>query len=293
MEQLSLFVQYIITGLSTGSIYALIAIGFVTIYNITGIVNFAQGEFSMLGALICITFYNAGLPIWASAIISILLTALIGLVIQRVTISPVKNASFLILIIITIGVSILFRGLGLVIWGTFPLSLPAFSSSQPIQLLGAVIIPQNIWIISVLLIMLVLLYIFFEKTFIGHVVKACVNNAKTAQLMGINPKAMAGLAFALSASIGAIAGILIAPMTGGFYDMGFLLGLKGFVAMVIGGMGSVSGAVLGGLILGIVEALAGGYISTSYSDAISFTVLLIFLFFMPNGLLAQATGKRV
>jgi branched-chain amino acid transport system permease protein len=212
---------------------------------------------------------------------------------ERTTIFPSRNASFVSPIIITIGVSILLRGVGLLIWGTYPRSLAPFSTGEPIQILGAVLIPQSVWVFATLFLLLALLYLFFEKTVTGKAVKACVMNPNAAQLMGINTQSMSALAFSASAAIGAVAGIVTAPITGGIYDMGFLLGLKGFVSMVLGGMNSIGGAVLGGFLLGVLEAFSGGLISTSYSDAISFAILLLVLFLSPNGLLAKVSGKRV
>jgi branched-chain amino acid transport system permease protein len=285
--------QFVVTGLTTGSIYALVAIGFVTIYSVTGILNFAQGEYSMLGALICISCVNVGIPIYIAIPLAIVITALIGFLVERMTIFPSRNSSIITLIIMTIGVSILLKGLGLIIWGTYPLSLPPFSSMPPIQVFGAVIIPQSIWVFIILILQLALLYLFFEKTFLGSAVKASEVNPKAARLMGINTYSMSALAFTMSAAIGAVAGIMTAPITGAMYDMGFFLGLKGFVAMVLGGMNSIPGAVMGGFMLGILEALTGGFISTAYSDAVSFAILLLVLFLKPNGLFAKASGNRV
>lgn len=289
----SQIMQFLVTGLTTGSVYALIAIGFVTIYSVTGILNFAQGEFSMLGALTCISFVGIGFPVLIAIPCAVMLTAVIGFAIERVTIFPTHNASIVTLIIITIGLSALLRGVGLLIWGTYPISLAPFSSMPPIQIFRAVLVSQSIWVFIILILLLILLYLFFEKTFIGTVVKASEANPQAASLMGINPHSMSALAFTLSAAIGALAGIMTAPITSATYDMGFFLGLKGFVAMVIGGMTSIPGAVLGGFFIGILETFTGGFISTAYSDAISFAVLLVVLFFKPNGLFAKASGKRV
>ncbi|KAB2330451.1 branched-chain amino acid ABC transporter permease [Cytobacillus depressus] len=289
----SQLLQYTITGLTTGSIYALIAIGFVTIYNVTGIINFAQGEFSMLGAMFCITFAGMGMPIYAAILLAIIATALIGLFVERVAIMPTKNASFINLIIITIGISIILRAIGLFSFGTYPKSLPPFSQNDPILILGAVLIPQSIWVVSTLFFLLILLYFFFEKTMVGSAFKACVINPKAARLMGINTQSMSALAFILSAAVGAIAGIVIAPVTGATYDMGLMLGLKGFMAMIIGGMTNVQGVVAAGFIIGLIEAFSAGYVSTSYSDAISFAILLLVLFVAPNGIMSKMTGKRV
>ncbi len=290
---MELLMQYIVTGLTVGSIYALLAIGFVTIYNITGILNFAQGEFAMIGALTCITFANAGLPISASIILAILISATIGLIVERTAIRHARNTTVIILIIITIGVSTFLKGMGLIIWGTNPKQLAPLIKMEPIHFMGAVINPQSIFIFIVLLILLAVLYVFFEKTYIGSALRACEKNPRAAKLMGINTSTMSALAFTLAAALGAIAGILITPITDATYEMGFLIGVKGFVGMVIGGMHSIPGAVAGALIVGLLETFSGGFISTFYSDAITFLVLILVLFFKPNGIFARASGERV
>lgn len=290
---MELLMQYIVTGLTVGSIYALLAIGFVTIYNITGILNFAQGEFAMIGALTCITFVNAGLPMYVSIILAIFISATIGLIVERTAIRHARNTSVIILIIITIGVSTFLKGMGLIIWGTNPKQLAPLIKMEPIHFMGAVINPQSIFIFIVLLILLAVLYVFFEKTYIGSALRACEKNPRAAKLMGINTSTMSALAFTLAAALGAIAGILITPITDATYEMGFLIGVKGFVGMVIGGMHSIPGAVAGALLVGLLETFSGGFISTFYSDAITFLVLILVLFFKPNGIFARASGERV
>lgn len=290
---LTVLLQFLITGLSVGSVYALIAVGLVTVYNITGIINFAHGEFVMVGALTCISLYNMGLGLFPAALLAIAITGLVGGIVERTALYPARKAGFVVLLIITIGISILLRGLGQLIWGTYPKPLPPFSNNNPINIFGAVIVPQSIWIFAVLVFLLILLYFFFEKTVMGSAVKACVINPKAAQLMGINISQMSTYSFMISAAIGAVAGIVVTPVTSASYDMGLFLGLKGFVVMVFGGMNNINGAIVGGLMLGVIEAMAGGYISTSYSEAIIFGILLMALFFFPNGLLGKAIGKRV
>ncbi|AYA75570.1 branched-chain amino acid ABC transporter permease [Bacillus sp. Y1] len=290
---MELLMQYIVTGLTVGSIYALLAIGFVTIYNITGILNFAQGEFAMIGALTCITFVNAGFPMYVSIILAIFISATIGLIVERTAIRHARNTSVIILIIITIGVSTFLKGMGLIIWGTNPKQLAPLIKMEPIHFMGAVINPQSIFIFIVLLILLAVLYVFFEKTYIGSALRACEKNPRAAKLMGINTSTMSALAFTLAAALGAIAGILITPITDATYEMGFLIGVKGFVGMVIGGMHSIPGAVAGALLVGLLETFSGGFISTFYSDAITFLVLILVLFFKPNGIFARASGERV
>jgi branched-chain amino acid transport system permease protein len=290
---MDLLMQYIVTGLTVGSIYALLAIGFVTIYNITGILNFAQGEFAMIGAMTCITLVNAGLPMFPAIILAILITAAIGLIVERTAILHARNTSVIILIIITIGISTFLKGMGLIVWGTNPKQLAPIIKAEPIEFMGAVINPQGIFIIIILFILLALLYVFFEKTYIGSALRASEKNPRAARLMGINTSTMSALAFTLAAALGAIAGILITPITDATYEMGFLIGVKGFVGMVIGGMHSIPGAVAGALMVGLLETFSSAYISTFYSDAIMFTVLILVLFLKPNGIFARASGERV
>ncbi|MEB3103937.1 branched-chain amino acid ABC transporter permease [Ferviditalea candida] len=285
--------QFVITGLTIGSIYGLIAIGFVAVYNVTGVLNFAHGEFAMVGALTSISLIHAGLPLFLSIPLAIAITAFLGGMIEKTTLSPVRNASVVTLIIITLGLSIIIRGLGYILWGAYPLSMDPFSNNEPIHIWGAVLIPQSMWVFATMIVLLGGLYVFFEKTVFGAALKACVVNRKAAELMGINTKSLSTFSFIMSAAIGAVAGIVITPITSATYDMGLFLGLKGVVAMVLGGMNSLTGAVLGGLVLGLLETFAGGYVSTAYSDAISFAILILLLFFAPNGLLAKASGKRV
>ncbi len=290
---MDLFVQYIITGLTVGAIYALLAVGFVTIYNITGILNFAQGEFAMIGALTCITLVNAGLPMFLSIILAIVITGAIGLIVERTAIFHARNTSVIVLIIITIGVSTFLKGMGLIVWGSYPKQLAPIIKMEPIQFMGAVINPQSIVIFIVLFLLLGVLYIFFEKTYIGTALRASEKNPRAAKLMGINTSTMSALAFSLAAALGAVAGIMIAPITDATYEMGFLIGVKGFVGMVIGGMHSVPGAVAGALIVGLLETFSGAFISTFYADAITFTVLILVLFLKPNGIFSRASGERV
>ncbi|MEH7226055.1 branched-chain amino acid ABC transporter permease [Bacillus sp. JJ1566] len=290
---MDLLMQYVVTGLTVGSIYALLAIGFVTIYNITGILNFAQGEFAMIGALTCITFVNAGMPMVAAMILAIIITAAIGLIVERTAIFYARNTTVIILIIITVGLSIFLKGMGLIVWGTNPHQLAPILSVESIQFMGAVINPQSIVIFGVLIFLLAILYLFFEKTYIGSALRASERNPRAAKLMGINTSTLSALAFTLAAALGAIAGILITPITDATYEMGFLIGIKGFVGMVIGGMHSIPGAVAGALLVGLLETFSGAYISTFYSDAITFLVLILVLFIKPNGIFARGSGERV
>jgi branched-chain amino acid transport system permease protein len=285
--------QYLVTGLTTGSIYALLALGFVAIYNVTGIINFAQGESAMLGAMLIVTFHGqVGLPLLPSFLLAVLLTAGSGVLLHRLAIVPARGASTVTLIIITIGASIAIRGVALLVWGTDSYTLPPFGSSEPIRMWNTVIRPQSLWVFAVTFICVGLLYLFFKHTLLGKAIRACAVNRLAAQLMGIRPERMSSFAFALGAALGAIAGAVIAPITYATYDMGTMLALKGFVAAIMGGLSSSPGAVLGGLLLGILEVAGVGVFSSGAKDAIAFAVLLLILFINPKGLTGSLREVR-
>lgn len=289
--------QFFLSGFTVGSIYALIALGFVTIYNVTGIINFAQGEFAVYGAFMAITVFdesrllsgnvqlNLGWSLPAAALFGVAMTTLIGLLLYRLAIQTARNASALSMIIITIGAAFVLRGAALLVWGTDPFRLPVFTKGAPFKIAGAILTRQSVWVIGVTAVLLVLLYIFFNYTLTGKALRACSVNPGAARLMGINTKRMALLAFGLSAAVTAVAGIVIVPATFMTYDRGLTLSLKGFVAAIVGGLSSPIGAVVGGLLLGILEAFSAGLLSSGYKDAISFIVLFIVLAARIGGLL--------
>ncbi len=285
--------QLIVAGLTVGGIYAMIAIGFVTIYSVTGILNFAQGEFSMLGALLAVSLHKTGLALPLAILGAVVVVTVFGVVVERLAIFPARRASPVTLIIITIGVSIAIRGAALLIWGTDPYKLPAFSQSENLRLLGTVIVPQSLWILGVVLVCVAALWVLFRLTIFGLAFRACVINRNAARLMGIDPQLMSMFSFAISAFIGALAGVVITPLVFAQYDMGLMLGLKGFVSAVMGGLVSSPHAVAGAFLLGILESLGAGFISTGYRDALAFLILIIFLLFRPHGLLRSAVAKRV
>lgn len=296
-------IQFLVSGLTIGSIYALIALGFVTIYNVTGIINFAQGEFAVYGALVAVTLYQpqirlfsgsltleVGWPLLPAAVVGALAGSLLGLLLYRFGIQPARKAAVLHMIIITIGAAFFFRGVSLLIWGTDPYRLPPFSTGPPFKVFGAILTRQSVWVMAVTVVLLIALYFFFNYTVIGKALRACAVNPKAARLMGINPHRMALLAFGLSAGITAIAGIVITPATFMTYDRGLILSLKGFVAAIIGGLSSPLGAVLGGLLLGILESFGAGLVSSGYKDAIAFVILFVVLAVQVGGLLRRRTA---
>jgi len=291
MEEITLtsqLFQYLITGITVGSIYAMVAIGFNIIYNVTEIINLAQGEFVMLGGLIMVFFHVVlKLPLILAFPATIILVTLVGLLLDRLAISPIREPSVLTLIIATIAASIIIKGAAMFIWGKGPLDLPAFSGRDPILFLGAVIQPQYFWVIGILGITVIGLSIFFDRTIIGKAMSACADNPDAARLVGINVKYMIMLSFALSAAIGSLAGITVTPISLMEYDRGAMLAIKGFGAAILGGLGSFPGAILGGLIIGTIESFGAGLLSSGYKDAYALIVLLAVLFFRPSGLMGN------
>ncbi len=286
--------QYIVSGLSTGAIYALIGIGFSIIYNATGIINFAQGEFVMLGGMLTIFFMVVlKLPLWAAIPCAVAVSTLIGLLFERLAIRPLRRPTPLNLVIITIAGSILMRGLAMLLWGKDTHSLQPFSGDQPINLMGATILPQHLWILGITLVIIAINKYFFYHTISGKAMRACSYNSRAAGLVGIDVRRMILFSFMISSAMGAMAGIIVAPLTMTAYDVGVMLGLKGFCAAIIGGMSSGMSTVIGGLILGILEALGAGLISSGYKDAIAFIILLLILFIRPQGLFGKADSERV
>ncbi|HWQ71020.1 MAG TPA: branched-chain amino acid ABC transporter permease [Desulfitobacteriaceae bacterium] len=285
--------QLLFSGLTIGSIYSLMGLSIVSLFSITGILNLAQGEFVVIGALIAVSLCSIGLPMIVVFPLSILLVAILGGILERLTICRARGAGNLNMLIITIGISISLRGLALLIWGTDTYSLPAFTKGGPLFLGGAALNPQSIWIFALSIVIFAGMYLFFEHTYWGKAVKASVNNRTGARLQGINPHTISLLAFVTAGGLGAAAGVSIGPITMVTYDMGFMLGVKGFVAAAIGGLSNVSGAVIGGLLLGILEAFSSGLISSSLKDAISILILILVLLFRPEGIIGAKKERKI
>jgi branched-chain amino acid transport system permease protein len=294
MDLQSQLIQYLVTGLTLGSIYAMVGLGFTIIYNATGIINLAQGEFVMLGGLVMV-FFTATLkvPMVLSFFITLLVVTGVGALYERIFINPLKNASLITLIIVTVAVSIFFRGIAMFIWGKDPYSLPPFSSGKPLMMAGAAVLPQIFWVLGLSLVTVILMNLFFNRTITGKAMSACAGNRLAASLVGINVSKMILLSFALSATLGAIAGAAITPITLMEYDRGPLLALKGFCAAVLGGLGFGTGAVVAGFIIGIIESFAAGFVSSGFKDAIALIILILVLFIKPSGLFGSAEVGKV
>lgn len=293
MSTSSQILQCIFTGLTVGSIYAIIALGFTIIYNATDIVNFAQGEFVMLGAMIMVTLQTVvGLPVWLALPLSIAAGAIVGALLERLAIRPLRQASILTAIIVTIGASIFLRGVAMIAWGRDAKVLPPFTKSGALFVGQAyIMMPQSLWVLGVTLVVVVGLMAFYSRALVGKAMRAVAINRYGAQLVGISPSRMVFWSFALSGALGAMAGILIAPITFAGYSMGTMLGLKGFAAAIFGGLGSSAGAIVGGIILGLLESFAGGFVSSGYKDAVAFLILLAVLFIKPTGMLGGKAGR--
>jgi branched-chain amino acid transport system permease protein len=286
-------VQLLFAGLTTGAVYALVALGFTLIFQASEVVNFAQGEFVMLGGMVTVFAMKAGLPLPLAALLAVLVAVATGLLLHRLAIEPAKGATVATLIIVTIGASILIRGLAQIVFDKQFHALPAFTGDEPIRLLGAAILPQSLWVLGGAAAIVLGLWLFMERTLLGKAVRATAANRLAAELVGIDTRVVLALAFAVSAAIGAVGGILVTPITLTSYAVGTLLALKGFAAAMLGGIGNPVGAVVGGLLLGLLESFAAGWISSTYKDGVAFLVILLVLFALPQGLLGRRAVERV
>ena len=236
---------------------------------------------------------RAGLPLWLAAPGAVVVVMIVGVALERCAVGRASNASVTTLIIITIGASIFLRGLVEWLMGKEIHAIPAFSGEAPILVAGATLAPQSLWVFGSAGAAIICLWYFFNRTLHGKAMLATSHNRLAAQLVGIAVKRVLLLSFALSAMLGAIAGIVITPITFTYSEAGIMLGLKGFAAAVLGGLGNGPGAVVGGLVVGLSEAFAAGYISSAYKDAVAFIIILLVLFFMPNGLFGKGGTDRV
>ena len=285
--------QFFFSGLTVGAIYALVAVGFTLIYSSSDVINFAQGEFVMIGGMVTFFLAAAGVQLPLAALLAIVVATATGLLLHWLAIEPARDASAVTLIIITIGASILLRGIAAVGFDKNFHSLPPFLGAEPWIIGGAAVLPQSVVVLIGAGIIVLLLWLFLAHTAYGKAMIATAANRMAARLVGINTARIVGLSFAVSAAIGAVGGIRVTPIALTRYDVGTLLALKGFAAAMLGGIGSPLGAVVGGLLLGLLEAFGAGYISSAYKDAIAFLVLLAVLFAMPQGLFGRGAVERV
>lgn len=291
---LTVLLQFIFSGITVGAVYALVGLGFNIVYNATSIINLAQGEFVVMGGLI-MWFFSQSLqmPFIVSVLVTLLIVGLIGLLMERLTINPLKSSDLLLMIMITVAVSIVFRGLLMFKFGKDPYVYPSFTEGEPVSIFGAVIKQQVLWVLGITLACILLIYLFFNKTMLGKAISACAVNPTAAKLVGINVGRMVMLSFVLSAMLGAIGGIAITPISLMEYDKGPALAVKGFCAAIMGGLGHGMGAVIGGFVIGILESLTAGYIHSGFKDAVALVIMLGILFFKPAGLFGSKSALQV
>jgi branched-chain amino acid transport system permease protein len=284
----ALFVQYALSGITVGSVYAIVAIGFNIIYCTTGIINFAQGEFLIVGAMTAVSLAEVA-PLPVAILGAVLITTALGAVVELVFIRQVRNASVLRLIVITIGLSIVMREVMLHIWDEQVRSLPYFTGTEvsTVTILGAHISPQVLWVLGVSAVIVAALTLFFRYTTTGRAMRACADDRMAACLCGVNDRWMVTLSFMLSAGIGALAGCVVSPITQTQYDMGAPLAIKGFTVAILGGMGNSMAAVAAGLFLGLLEAFVVSVLPSSYKEVAAIVVLLLILVFRPSGLFVR------
>jgi branched-chain amino acid transport system permease protein len=294
MGQGELILQYFLSGITKGSIYAVVAIGFNLIYSATGILNFAQGEFVMLGGMIAVSL-SFILPLPVAIAAAVVIVALLGGLLEIAFFRRLRRHSILHMIIITIGLSIVIREVALHVWDEKVRSLPYFSGDEvsSVQLFGAAISPQVLWVLGTVGVIVILLHAFLKYTMQGRAMRACSSNPEAAMLAGINISNMRTLSFVLSAGLGAMAGCVISPITMTHYEMGAPLAIKGFAAAILGGLGNPMAAVAGGLLVGVLEAFSVSVLPAAYSDVTAFGILLVVLFVRPHGLLGRPVGESV
>jgi branched-chain amino acid transport system permease protein len=280
-----MFIQQIVAGVAMGGIYGLVALGFTLIWNAAAVVNFAQGEFCMISGFLMLTFFvQWSWPFPLALLVSLTLSGVLGVIVERLAIRPIRGADPLTAIITTLGVSIFLSNAAKFVWGTHPFYFPSVFGNKPIQIGKLTLIPQTLWIIGIISLLVISLYFFFFRTLTGKVMRAVAQDRETAGLMGIGVNRMMGMIFGLSAVMGGLAGILLAPIIYVAADIGLALVLKAFMGAVIGGFGSLPGAFIGGIVIGVSENLSAFYISSDYKDVVSFAVLIAILILKPAGL---------
>jgi len=285
--------QLLFNGLSMGAVYALIALGVVLIINAIDLVNFAHGEVVMLGAFVVITSLSVSLPLPLAIISGIVFMVPFGFLFHRIAYHRLRHMPGHTVVVCTIGISLFLRNVALLIWGATPFVMPPVAGNVPINFLGAAIMPQFIVIIIVATVLIAAQHYFFKSTMLGKKMQATAQDSEAATLMGIKVNRMTIVTFIYASMLAAIAGILAAPITFVEPFMGQTVGLKAFCAIIIGGFGSIPGALVGGLIVGLVEIFAAGYISSAYRDAFPFLVMFIILMVKPEGLFGQKIGEKV
>lgn len=285
--------QFVIAGLKNGSIYALVALGFTIVYASTGAINFAQGEFYMIGGMVGVWLSAHELPLPLAVVLAVVITAAFGAVFELLAVRPIPSGEPLKIIMVTIGGSVVLRQLALHLFGPDEVALAPFTKGPSIKFLGAAVERQTIWIWVLTIAALAALAYLYRRTSFGRAMRATSLNRDAARLVGIDARAMVTASFALAAGLGALGGLVVAPLTQTAFNVGAGIGVKGFSAAILGGLGNPLAAVGGGLVLGLLESLTAGYLDPIYKDAVALVVLLAVLFLRPQGLLGGAGREKV
>jgi branched-chain amino acid transport system permease protein len=285
--------QLVVNGLALGSIYALVALGLLMIFNTVQIVNFAQGQLLMIGAFLGITAVAAALPIWAAWALTLAAMAVVGLVVMAIVYFPLKGRPPFLVILTTIAMGIIVENLALQIWGPLPVSLPSPVRGPPLRFAGVVISMHQLFIFATLAVVLLAQYLFLTRSRFGMFMQATAQDLDMARLVGIRVNRTISVAFAIGVVLAGIAGLLVAPIFLAEPTMGGSLGLKAFVVSVIGGFGNLPGAVIGALSLGLIETFGARYISSDFRDAYAFVILILMLWTRPRGLFGEKASERV
>ncbi len=285
--------QFLIAGLKNGAIYSLVALGFTIVFAATGAINFAQGEFFMLGGMLGVFFVHLGLPLPLAVLAAVLVTAAIGALFEILAIRPIGGGDPLRIIMVTIGGSVVLRQLALHVFGPDEAALPSFTQAESIKFAGAAVEWQTVWIWGLTAIAVAALFFLYRRTVFGRAMRATSVSPAAARLVGIDTRLMVTASFALAAALGAVAGLAVAPLTQTAFDVGAGIGVKGFSAAILGGLGNPVAAVGGGLVLGLLESLTAGYIDPTYKDAVALVVLLLVLFVRPQGLFGGKGREKV
>lgn len=284
--------QLLLAGASVGAIYALIAMGFVAIYTVSEVINLAQGEFAALAGLVAISAAGSGLPLPAAVLLAIVTVVIVAAVMQRLTIAPVRRMTTLLSIILTLGVSTALKAAMLLVWGPEGQGLQPFPGHD-FDIAGVSVQAQYLWILGITAAVAVVVTWFYERTIVGKALRACAEQPTAARLVGISIARASFLSFAIAGLLGSVAGVLASPVYFSAWDSGLALGLKGFVAATLGGLTSIRGAIIGGLVLGVLESLVAGYVDSGLRDAVAFVVLIVVLVVRPGGVLGQRAVARV
>ncbi|MGE3924802.1 MAG: branched-chain amino acid ABC transporter permease [Lautropia sp.] len=286
--------QLIVAGLGTGAIYGLIALGFNVIFKATDALNFAQGEWVMMGGMVAATLYATGrFPLAVACVAALVCVTLFGLASDLLVMRRIRRPTPLLITLVSIGLAICTKSLVMLVLGKNPAGLPTFSGEKPLRFGDLSLQPQTLWIVAIAALVMVAAHLFFSRTVLGKSMRAAAAQPEAAALVGIDPRTSMLVSFGIAAAVGAIAGIIITPLTLTSFDHGTVLGFKGFSAAMLGGLGSLPGAIVGGLVLGVLEALGSGLVSSALKDGVAFLVLLTVLFLRPEGLLGRARIERV